>query len=158
LCLADYVRRPMPDGPRDTICLLVATAGAGIRDLSAHHREQGAYLKSHVLQALALETAEGAMEWLHAQIRGLWGFPDPPQLPMGDLFKARYRGRRYSFGYPACPDLEQQETLFALLKPGEIGIALTDGFMMDPEASVSAIAFHHPQATYFAVAGDPSES
>ena len=158
LCLSDYVRRPLADGRRDTVCLMVTGAGAGIRDLSTRRREEGAYLKSHVLQALALETAESAMEWLHAQVRGLWGFPDLPGVPMKDLFKTRYRGRRYSFGYPACPDLEQQTTLFALLKPEDIGITLTDGFMMDPEASVSAIAFHHPQAVYFAVKAGLSEA
>jgi len=151
LCLVDYVRRPLADGRRDTVCLMVTGAGAGIRDLSTHRREEGAYLKSHVLQALALETAESAMEWLHAQVRGLWGCPDLPGVPMKDLFKTRYRGRRYSFGYPACPDLSGQRQLFAALRPEEIGVELTEGDMMDPEASVSALVFHHQDARYFGV-------
>jgi 5-methyltetrahydrofolate--homocysteine methyltransferase len=71
---------------------------------------------------------------------------------MLDRFKANYRGKRYSFGYPACPRLEDQQTLFQLLNPGEIGVQLTDGCMMDPEATVSAVVFHHPQASYFSVA------
>ncbi len=151
LCLADYVAQPGPDGRRDTLCLMATTAGAGIRAETERLKDEGSYLRSHALAALALETAEAGMEWLHAQVRGLWGFPDDPGRSLEDLFKTRYRGRRYSFGYPACPDLEQQQVLFRLLRPEEIGITLTDGFMMEPEASVSAIAFHHPQATYFSV-------
>jgi len=69
-----------------------------------------------------------------------------------DLFHQKYQGSRYSFGYPACPHLEDQTKLFALLKPEEkIGVQLTEGFMMEPEASVSALVFHHPEARYFAV-------
>jgi len=71
---------------------------------------------------------------------------------MSDRFKARYRGKRYSFGYPACPRLEDQAPLFQLLRPESIGVQLTAGFMMDPEASVSALVLHHPAATYFSVA------
>ncbi len=65
--------------------------------------------------------------------------------------QARYRGKRYSFGYPACPDLAGQRALFAVLRPEEIGVQLTEGDMMDPEASVSALVFHHPDARYFGV-------
>src|SRR5207248_2731220 len=74
---------------------------------------------------------------------------DPPDTPRKQLFQARYRGKRYSFGYPACPDLEQQTELFDLLRPQDIGVELTEGFMMEPEASVSALVFYHPDATYF---------
>lgn len=70
---------------------------------------------------------------------------------MRERFIAKYQGIRVSFGYPACPDLEQQETLFSLLRPEDIGMELTDGFMMDPEASVTALAFSHPEARYFNV-------
>ncbi|MFQ5670325.1 MAG: methionine synthase [Acidobacteriota bacterium] len=155
LCLADYIRAPLNDGRRDTVCLMVTGAGTGIRERAARYREEGSYLKSHTLQALALETAESAMEWLHAQVRALWGFPDDPGLSKEDLFKTRYRGRRYSPGYAACPSLEDQDLLFRMLLPQAIGITLTEGYMMDPEASVSAIAFHHPEAVYFN-AGSPS--
>jgi 5-methyltetrahydrofolate--homocysteine methyltransferase len=84
-------------------------------------------------------------------MRAAWGFPDPPELSRKEIFQARYRGTRYSFGYPACPDLDQQAQLFALLRPEEIGVDLTEGSMMEPEASVSALAFHHPDAAYFSV-------
>ena len=69
----------------------------------------------------AAETAEAAAEWLHHKLRGLWGFPDAPGTTMLDRFRANYRGKRFSFGYPACPDLSLQRDLFALLDPGEIG-------------------------------------
>jgi 5-methyltetrahydrofolate--homocysteine methyltransferase len=82
----------------------------------------------------------------------MWGIADPPGLSRRDLFQARYRGLRVSFGYPACPNLEEQAVLWRLLEPeARIGVALTDGFMMDPEASVSALVLHHPDARYFSV-------
>ena len=83
----------------------------------------------------------------------MWGFPDPSEMTMQARFKARYRGVRVSFGYPACPRLEDQAKLFRLLGVEEaIGVRLTEGFMMDPEASVSALVFHHPEARYFVIA------
>jgi 5-methyltetrahydrofolate--homocysteine methyltransferase len=136
---------------RDHIALFVTTAGAGIREIAEEAKRNGEYLRSYALQALALETAEGAAEWLHSRLRAMWGFPDPPSLTRHALFQARYRGKRYSFGYPACPDLESQAGLFRLLRPEEIGVQLTEGFMMEPEASVSALVFHHPDAVYFSV-------
>ena len=75
---------------------------------------------------------------------------------MQDRFRAKYRGKRYSFGYPACPDLELQEGLFLALRPEEIGVTLTEGHMMEPEASVSALVFHHSDAEYFACTGATS--
>jgi len=146
LCLADLLA---PAG--DTLGLFVVTAGEGIRARAEALKARGQYLRSHVLQALALETAEAAAEYLHAELRSLWGFPDPPGRSLLDLFRANYRGKRYSFGYPACPALEDQRLLFQVLRPEEIGVQLTDGCMMDPEASVSALVFHHPDATYFSV-------
>jgi 5-methyltetrahydrofolate--homocysteine methyltransferase len=68
---------------------------------------------------------------------------------MRDRLQSRYRGKRYSFGYPACPNLEDQAVIWELLRPEEIGVQLTDGWMMDPEASVSALVFHHPDCIYF---------
>jgi 5-methyltetrahydrofolate--homocysteine methyltransferase len=100
---------------------------------------------------VAVETAEAAAEWLHQKLRADWELADPPELSAIDLFQARYRGKRYSFGYPACPELSDQAELFRLLDGRKIGVELTEGFMMDPEASVSAIVVHHPQARYFAV-------
>jgi len=152
LCLADYVMPPA-DGHRDSVAAFVVGAGDGIRQRADRAKDSGEYLRSHALQALALETAEAAAEWLHRRIRELWGFPDPPEMTMKDRFAARYRGKRYSFGYPACPDLDDQAALWRLLDPDEIGVRLTEGMMMEPEASVSALVFHHPDATYFSASG-----
>ena len=148
LCLSDYIL-PARDGKRDHLALFVVTAGEGVRERSEKAKNDGYYFKSHGLQALAIEAAEACAEWLHRRIREDWGFPDPPDLTMAQRFTSRYRGKRYSFGYPACPNLEDQVGLWQLLKPEEIGVQLTEGFMMDPEASVSALVFQHPDCTYF---------
>ncbi len=148
LCLSDLVLPPR-DGRWDHIALFVTGAGEGIQDRAEAAKARGEYFRSVALQALAVETAEAAAEWLHRRLRELWGFPDPPETTMADRFRARYRGKRYSFGYPACPNLEDQAGLFKLLRPERIGVALTEGFMMEPEASVSALVFHHPDARYF---------
>jgi 5-methyltetrahydrofolate--homocysteine methyltransferase len=150
LCLSDYVLAPR-DGKRDHIAVFVVTAGEGIRERSEKAKHDGYYLKSHGMQALAIETAEACAEWLHRRIREDWGFPDPPEMTMAQRFTSRYRGKRYSFGYPACPELEDQAGIWNLLRPEEIGVQLTEGFMMDPEASVSALVFHHPDCSYFSV-------
>jgi 5-methyltetrahydrofolate--homocysteine methyltransferase len=150
LCLSDYVLAPR-DGKRDHIAVFVTTGGEGVRERAERAKQEGYYFKSHGLQALAIETAEACAEWLHRRIREDWGFPDPPEMTMAQRFTSRYRGKRYSFGYPACPALEDQAGIWKLLRPEEIGVQLTEGFMMDPEASVSALVFQHPDCTYFSV-------
>jgi 5-methyltetrahydrofolate--homocysteine methyltransferase len=150
LCLSDYVL-PAQNGKRDHLALFVVTAGEGVRERSEKAKNDGYYFKSHGLQALAIESAEACAEWLHRRIREDWGLPDPPAMAMAQRFTSRYRGKRYSFGYPTCPELEDQTGIWNLLRPEEIGVQLTEGMMMDPEASVSALAFHHPDCTYFSV-------
>lgn len=150
LCLADFLK-PVDSGIMDYVGFLVVTAGYGIRDRSEQLKNQGDYLRSHALQAVALEVAEGLAERVHHMMRDIWGFPDPADMTMKQRHGARYQGIRVSFGYPACPDLEDQGPLFKLMKPEDIGVELTDGFMMEPEASVSAMVFAHPQAQYFNV-------
>jgi 5-methyltetrahydrofolate--homocysteine methyltransferase len=148
LCITDWVE---PRGGRpDYVGLFVVTAGHGVRARAEELKAAGEYLRCHALQSLALETAEAFAEWLHQGLRAQWGFADGPEISMNDRFKARYRGLRVSFGYPACPDLDEQKTLFKLLKPESLEVRLTDGCMMEPEASVSALVFHHPAARYFA--------
>ncbi|MBV8829130.1 MAG: methionine synthase [Acidobacteriaceae bacterium] len=151
LCLSDYALDPR-DGKRDHLVLFVVTAGEGVIAHSQAAKESGEYFRAHALQALAIETAEAAAEWLHRRIREDWGFPDPPTMSMQERFTSRYRGKRYSFGYPACPNLEDQAKLWRLLRPEDIGVHLTEGFMMEPEASVSALVFHHPDCAYFSAA------
>lgn len=155
LCIADYTAplngAPDLENSSDNIAMFIVSVGKGVRQLSENLKNRGDYLKSHIVQALALESAEAYAEFLHSQIRKTWGHPDAPEMTMMERFQAKYFGKRYSFGYPACPKLDDQALLFKLLKPEEIGVQLTDGFMMDPESSVSAIVFHHPQASYFSV-------
>jgi len=150
LCLADFVR-PAGTG-RDYAAMFVVTCGAGIRELSDRYRDAGEYLRSHALQAIAIESAEGFAELLHDRIRRMWGIGDAPGATVREKFQGKYRGIRVSFGYPACPNLEDQKIVFRLLDPEKnCGVSLTEGFMMEPEASVSALVFHHPRARYFSV-------
>ena len=151
LCLSDFVLDPQ-NGRRDHIAMFVVSAGENVLEQSQAAKARGDYLEAHALQALAIETAEAAAEWLHRRLREEWGFPDPPAMTMQERFTSRYRGKRYSFGYPACPNLEDQAKLWQLLHPEEIGVQLTEGFMMEPEASVSALVFHHPDCVYFSAA------
>ncbi|MGQ4810334.1 Methionine synthase [Candidatus Entotheonellaceae bacterium PAL068K] len=148
LCLADFVR-PVESGDLDSVAMFVVTCGLGVRGLAEIYKTTGEYVRSHAIQALAVELAEAYAEKMHQDLRTSWGFPDAPETTMRDRFQAKYHGLRVSFGYPACPNLEDQTKLFALLQPEDIGVELTDGFMMDPEASVSALVFHHPEAVYF---------
>jgi 5-methyltetrahydrofolate--homocysteine methyltransferase len=148
LCLSDYILES-EDGRRDHMAIFVVTAGGCIRERAEDWKKAGEYFKSIAIQALATETAEGASEWLHRRIREDWGFPDPPTTTMHDRFTSKYRGKRYSFGYPACPNMEDQQGIWKLLDPEEIGVHLTEGMMMEPEASVSALVFHHPDCAYF---------
>ncbi|HEX6894730.1 MAG TPA: vitamin B12 dependent-methionine synthase activation domain-containing protein, partial [Bryobacteraceae bacterium] len=148
LCLSDYIL-DAEEGRRDHLVMFVVTAGSQVREESDRAKQAGEFFKAHALQALAIETAEGCAEWLHRRIREDWGFPDPPAMTMQERFTSRYRGKRYSFGYPACPNLDDQQGIWKLLHPEEIGVHLTEGMMMDPEASVSALVFHHPDCAYF---------
>ncbi|MEH6888348.1 methionine synthase [Bacillus sp. JJ864] len=147
--LGDYLR-PVGD-EMDYVAFLAVTVGKGVRAVAEKWKEQGDYLRSHAIQSLTLELAEGLAEKTHMLIRDRWGFPDSPNMTMKERFRTKYQGIRVSFGYPACPELADQEKLFRLLRPEEIGISLTEGFMMEPEASVSAMVFAHPEARYFSV-------
>jgi 5-methyltetrahydrofolate--homocysteine methyltransferase len=138
LCLADFAA-PKAGGRMDYLGLFVVTAGAGVRAEAARLLEAGDYFRSHALSALALNASEAAAEVLHGRLRALWGIGA--------------RGERFSFGYPACPALEPQARLLELLESRRTaGVSLTEGLMMDPEASVSALVFHHPAARVFSVA------
>ena len=149
LCLSDYLQ-PKSSGIPDYVGMFVTSIGPGIREIAENWRIKGDYLRSHILQILAIEGAEGFAELLHERMRLMLGIGDPPMLTKEDLFRTNYQGKRFSFGYPACPRLEDQEKLWKLLDPNSsIQVDLTEGFMMDPEGSVSAIVFHHPEAKYF---------
>ena len=148
LCAADFIA-PKEKG-KDTMGVFVTTCGYGVNQIAKELREKGEYLKSHILQILAIESAEALAELVHKKMRELWGITDIP-LTKQEIFQAKYHGIRLSYGYPACPDLNEQAKLWKLLNPEQIGVNLTEGMMMEPEASVSALVFHHPQGKYFNV-------
>ena len=148
-CAADWVR-PKAKGGDDCLAVFVTTAGKSMQALAKTMQDSGELLASHILSALGIEMAEATAEWLHRKLRADWGFPDPADYTWQDLVRTTYRGIRLSFGYPACPNLEDQIKLFNLLKPEQsIGVTLTDEMMMVPESSVSALVFHHRNGHYF---------
>ena len=144
----------LPKSPERWMCigLSCVTIGAQASHETQSLFEAGEYTKYLYLHGLSVETAEALAEYLHKQMREELGIAGEDSPHIRDLFHQKYRGSRYSFGYPACPNLEDQTKLFALLKPEEnIGVRLTSGFLLDPEQSTSAIVVHHPAAKYFVV-------
>jgi 5-methyltetrahydrofolate--homocysteine methyltransferase len=149
LCISDFFLSK-ESGKIDVVGLSVVTIG----DRASHETqklfEAGEYTKYLYLHGLSVETAEALAEYMHKLTRAELGIGKDDSERISDLFHQKYRGSRYSFGYPACPNLEDQTKLFALLKPEEnIGVRLTTGFLIEPEQSTSAIIVHHPSAKYF---------
>ncbi len=144
--------RPKASGKMDVIGLSLVTMGARASDETQKLFEAGEYTKYLYLHGLSVETAEALAEYLHKKMREELGIAGEDSPHIRDLFHQKYRGSRYSFGYPACPNLEDQTKLFALLHPEEnVGVRLTTGFLLEPEQSTSAIVVHHPGAKYFVV-------
>ena len=143
--LNDYIS---PEGI-DYMGLFVVSAGEKSRLASNERMEKGEFYRGHLVNSVGLEIAEATAEYIHRIMREDVGIFDPKDITQDEIFKSKYQGTRYSFGYPACPDLSDQEKLFKLLKPETYGIKLTEGYMMYPEASVSAIVFSQPFTKYF---------
>ncbi len=136
----------------DVLGMSCVTIGAKASHETQKLFEGGEYTKYLYLHGLSVETAEALAELSHKMIRQELGIAGEDSPHIRDLFHQKYRGSRYSFGYPACPNLEDQTKLFALLHPDEtIGVKLTTGFLLEPEQSTSAIIVHHPEAKYFVV-------
>ncbi|HKJ69147.1 MAG TPA: methionine synthase [bacterium] len=150
LCLSDYFR-PVESGERDVVAFQLVTVGEKASEESQrlfggdHYKE---YLLWH---GFSVETAEGLAEYWHKQVRRELGFGEEDSDKIRDLFKLGYRGARYSFGYPACPHLEDHEQLFRLLHPDQVGVSLSEGYQLHPEQSTSAIIVHHPEAKYYSL-------
>jgi len=149
-CLADYLR-PLASGVRDSLGLQVCTVGPEASRREASLFEAGEYAEYLYLHGISVAMAEAAAEWLHRRLREEWGIAGEDAPDIDGVLRKGYRGCRYSFGYPACPDLELQRPLLDLLGAQRIGVTLTETFQMVPEASTSALVFHHPEALYFAV-------
>ncbi|MFQ3678051.1 MAG: vitamin B12 dependent-methionine synthase activation domain-containing protein [Fimbriimonadaceae bacterium] len=148
LCLSDYFRS-RESGVMDVVGFQIVTVGS---EVSAYERElfaKGAFQDYLYVHGMGVETAEALAEYWHRQIRREMGIDDQEPEDLRLLFSAKYHGARYSFGYPACPNLEDQAKLFELLRPEEIGVELSEEFMLVPEQSTSAIIVHHPEAKYF---------
>jgi 5-methyltetrahydrofolate--homocysteine methyltransferase len=151
LSIADFFL-PAESGEFDVIGLSVVTIGSRASSETKKLFDAGEFTRYLYLHGLSVETAEALAELFHKKMREELGIAGDDAPRIGDLFHQKYRGSRYSFGYPACPSLEDQTKIFALLKPEEnIGVRLTSGFHMEPEQSTSAIVVHHPQAKYFVV-------
>jgi 5-methyltetrahydrofolate--homocysteine methyltransferase len=151
LSISDYFL-PQSSGRADVIALSVVTIGARASAETQKLFERGEYTRYLYLHGLSVETAEALAEFFHRRIRQHLCIAHEDSKRIGDLFHQKYRGSRYSFGYPACPHMEDQTKLFALLRPEEnIGVRLTSTYLLEPEQSTSAIVVHHPGAKYFVV-------
>jgi 5-methyltetrahydrofolate--homocysteine methyltransferase len=151
LCISDFFAAPS-SGKMDVIGLSLVTIGPKASVETQRLFEGGEYTRYLYLHGLSVETAEALAEFHHKKMREELDIAAEDSPHIRDLFHQKYRGSRYSFGYPACPHLEDQTKLFALLKPEEnVGVRLTSGFLLEPEQSTSAIVVHHPGAKYFVV-------
>jgi 5-methyltetrahydrofolate--homocysteine methyltransferase len=135
ICVADFYR-PLDSGERDVVALQVVTAGSEVTELMAKLEADGEFAEQLFVHGLGVQVAEGMAEWLHSEVRSSLGI-GPAQ------------GRRWSWGYPACPDQSEHVKVFDLLDAAQIGVSLSDGYAVDPEQSTVAIVSHHPQAVYF---------
>jgi 5-methyltetrahydrofolate--homocysteine methyltransferase len=135
ICLTDFFR-PVDSGERDVVALQGVTVGPEVTELIGKLEEEGEFSEQLFVHGLGVQAAEGLAEWLHSQVRNGLGI-EPDQ------------GRRYSWGYPACPDQSEHEKVWRLLSLEEIGMTLSGGFAVEPEQSTVAIVAHHPQAIYF---------
>ena len=148
LCLSDFFRSK-ESGEIDTVAFHIVTMGQSVSEASAklfadnHYRE---YLELH---GLSVQLTEALAEAWHGRIREELGFNQEDSVDLSQILDQGYRGSRYSFGYPACPNLEQQRELCELLNPERIGVELSEEFQLHPEQSTSAIIVHHPEAKYF---------
>ncbi len=151
LCISDFFA-PKSSGKMDVLGLSLVTIGSRASVETQRLFEGGEYTKYLYLHGLSVETAEALAEYHHKLMRQELGIDADDSPHIRDLFHQKYRGSRYSFGYPACPNLEDQTKLFALLHPEEnVGVRLTTGFLLEPEQSTSALVVHHPSAKYFVV-------
>ncbi|MQY08657.1 Methionine synthase [Actinomadura sp. RB68] len=148
LCLADFFR-PRDSGQTDVAAFQLVTVGSKIAEATGELFAKNAYRDYLELHGLSVQLTEALMEYWHARIRAEIGFAAEDSGDVEDFFKLGYRGARFSFGYAACPDLEDRATLVRLLKPERIGVSLSEELQLVPEQSADALVVHHPEAKYF---------
>ncbi len=150
LCISDFFR-PVESGEVDVIGMSCVTMGPRVGEAARALFAKNDYTEYLYLHGMGVESAEALAEFWHKRMRQELGISGEDSPRIKDLFTQKYRGSRYSFGYPACPEMSDQEKLFKLLEPERIGCALTENWQIDPEQSTSAIIVHHPEAKYFNV-------
>jgi 5-methyltetrahydrofolate--homocysteine methyltransferase len=143
--------RDVDDGTRDVIGLQVVTVGQQASDTARAWFEDNRYQDYLYLHGLSVEMAEAMAEYVHKRARAELGFAGEDDRDMEKMLAQGYRGSRYSFGYPACPRLEDQKPLLQLLDAGRIGVSLSDEWQLHPEQSTSALVIFNPRAKYFSV-------
>lgn len=149
-CLSDFFR-PVESREMDVVAFHVVTAGRRVTEVAHEWLARNRYRDYLHLHGLGVEIAEALAEYIHKQIRMELAIADQDAREIERLFQQGYQGSRYSFGYPACPRLEDQVKIWPLLAPDRIGLTLSEEFQIDPEQSTSAIVCHHPEAKYFNV-------
>ena len=149
-CLADYFAS-VESGRMDVIAIQVVTMGEEISKITHRLYHENEYAEYLYLHGFGVESTEALAEYWHKQVREELGIAGADAPDPREIVKMHYQGARYSFGYPACPNLEDQVKIFRLLHPEQIGVKLTEQFMLEPEQSTSAIIVHHPEARYFNV-------
>lgn len=148
LCIADFFA-PKDSGRIDVVAFHLVTMGQRASEYSGKLFESDNYAEYLLFHGLSVEATEALAEFWHKRVREELGIADEDAEDVEKLFKQAYRGARFSFGYPACPNLEDQAKIFELLRPERIGVQLTEEFQLNPEQSTSAIIVHHPEARYF---------
>ena len=148
LCLSDFYRSK-ESGEIDTVAFHIVTMGQSVSEATSKLFEANNYREYLELHGLSVQLTEALAEHWHARIRQELSFGSEDSPDITEILDQGYRGSRYSFGYPACPDLEQQVQLCQLLEPERIGVELSEEFQLHPEQSTSAIIVHHPEAKYF---------
>jgi 5-methyltetrahydrofolate--homocysteine methyltransferase len=148
LCIADFFR-PVESGELDYAAFMLATMGPAVSEETARLFAADNYTEYLHLHGLGVEMAEALAEYWHHRIREEWGFAAEDGPSLLGLFRQQYRGGRYSWGYPACPDLEDNATAVSLVHGGDIGVTVSEGFQLHPEQTTVAIVCHHPRAKYF---------
>ncbi|MEX2388166.1 MAG: methionine synthase [Phycisphaeraceae bacterium] len=149
-CISDFFRST-DSGEKDVLAMSCVTMGKKVSEITAKLFEDNNYAEYLYMHGMGVESAEGLAEYWHRVMRQELGIDDQDADEVRKLFTQHYRGSRYSFGYPACPEMSDQDKLWRLLEPGRIGCVLTENWQIDPEQSTSAIIVHHPEAKYFNV-------
>jgi 5-methyltetrahydrofolate--homocysteine methyltransferase len=148
LCLADFFR-PRESGELDVVAFHLVTMGSRVAEVTGKLFADNAYRDYLELHGLSVQLTEALAEFWHVRVRDELGFGSEDSPSLDEIFRQGYRGSRYSFGYPACPELADRETLVRLLEPERIGVTLSEELQLHPEQSTDALIVHHPEAKYF---------